>query len=300
MQRSSTRVRAAAATVGLATAVVLVAMAARAPLSGGTPVNSRSAQPPTTALFMLLAGAGIIMLGALVWLLWPDRPRKDDPLDHESSRIVVPWVWKLVAIALPVALGTVVIAAALTGTRSERAARGFGVLPLGGVPSGGALSGATRSTGTKSAFTVPAWLPWTLFGIVVVGILAGLVVLWIARKRSVVESPSEAGAANAAVEAAIDALDAETDPRRAVIAAYRAMQRALGEHGIARAPAEAPREYLERALMATRASEREARTLTGLFEEARYSTHPIPERVRDVALSALRSLQRRLRTEGVQ
>jgi hypothetical protein len=52
--------------------------------------------------------------------------------------------------------------------------------------------------------------------------------------------------------------------------------------------------------MASRATEREARTLTGLFEEARYSTHPIPEPVRELALSALRSLQDRLEAEGVQ
>ena len=76
------------------------------------------------------------------------------------------------------------------------------------------------------------------------------------------------------------------------------MQRELGEHGVARSPAEAPREYLERALTASRATESEATTLTGLFEEARYSTHPIPERFREAALSALRSLQRRMQAGG--
>jgi Domain of unknown function (DUF4129) len=51
-------------------------------------------------------------------------------------------------------------------------------------------------------------------------------------------------------------------------------------------------------LAASQANEREASTLTGLFEEARYSTHPIPERLREVALAALRSLRGRLKTEG--
>ena len=62
------------------------------------------------------------------------------------------------------------------------------------------------------------------------------------------------------------------------------MQRTLGERGVVRSPAEAPREYLQRALVASRATEREARTLTGLFEEARYSAHPIPERLRELAV----------------
>jgi Domain of unknown function (DUF4129) len=63
-----------------------------------------------------------------------------------------------------------------------------------------------------------------------------------------------------------------------------------------RSPAEAPREYLRRALAASRPTERETTTLTDLFEEARYSTHAIPERLREVALSALRSLRSRLQT----
>ena len=102
------------------------------------------------------------------------------------------------------------------------------------------------------------------------------------------------------MDAAIGALDAEADPRRAVIAAYGAMQQTLGEHGVARSSTEAPREYLQRVLTASRANDREVRTLTGLFEEARYSTHPIPERLREVALAALRSLQGRLQAEGAR
>jgi len=293
MQRSSTRVRAAAAGLGLAVAVVVVAIAARAPLSGATPVDARSAQGPTTALFMLLAGTGIVMLGALMVVVWPGRRRKDDPPEDEPTRIEVPWIWKLLAIMLPVALGAALVLAAVTGTRSLHTGARLGGQPFGsGVP-----PGATRPSGTERGFAVPAWLPWTLLAIAALAVMAVVLALWLRRERSASET-AEASAARAAVQAAIGALDTQTDPRLAVIAAYGAMQRALGERGVVRSPAEAPREYLQRALMASRATEREARTLTGLFEEARYSTHPIPERVRAAALSALRSLQRRLQTEG--
>jgi hypothetical protein len=133
-----------------------------------------------------------------------------------------------------------------------------------------------------------------LLGLVAIAIAAALAVLWLRRVRPL-EARAGAAAASAtgaaAVEAAIGALDAEGGPRRAVIAAYGAMQRTLGDRGVLRAPAEAPREYLERALLASRASERDVTTLTGLFEEARYSVHPIPERMRDAALAALRALQ---------
>ncbi len=65
-------------------------------------------------------------------------------------------------------------------------------------------------------------------------------------------------------------------------------------NGIACSRAEAPREYLQRVLVVASGAEPDASTLTGLFEEARFSPHPIPERLRALALSALGSLRARL------
>ncbi|HTU85076.1 MAG TPA: DUF4129 domain-containing protein [Solirubrobacteraceae bacterium] len=294
MHKSSSRLSAAVATLGLAGVVAVVAMAARSPLSRSTPVNASSAQAPTTALFTVLAGVGIVMLGAFAAVIWSGRRRKDDPPEPEPTRIEASWIAKLVAILLPLALGAALVAAAAVGSRRTRSGPSFGGGGLG-------LSPLHRSTsGVRSGgFVVPSWLPWTALGIVSLAIVAGLVVLWLARARPSGEGGGS-GAASAALEAAIDALDADSDPRRAVIAAYGAMQRTLGQQGVGRLPAEAPREYLRRVLLERGATEREATTLTGLFEEARYSTHPIPERVREVALSALRSLRGRLQAEGVQ
>jgi len=278
--------------LGLAAAAALVAIASRAPLSRATAVDARSAQAPTTALFMVIAGTGIVMLGALVLVVWSGRGRNDDPPEREPTPIEVSWIWKVMAIVLPFALGAALVTAAVIGTRSGRTGPEFGGRVFGGAP-----PHSTRSTGAGGGFAVPAWLPWTLLAIVAIALAAGGLVLWRQRQRPATDAV-EASAARAAVEAAIGALDDDADPRRGVIAAYGAMQRALAERGVVRSPAEAPREYLQRALTASRAAEREARTLTGLFEEARYSTHPIPERLREAALSALRSLQRRLQAEG--
>lgn len=292
MQRSSTRATAAAATLGLVVAAAVVAMAARAPLSRGTSVNARSAQAPTTAVFMVLVGMGVVMIGGLMLLLWSGRRRKDDPPEREPAKIEMHWIWKLVAVLVPFALAAALVAAAVVGTRPVQQGPRLGGGSFGGAPTGPAGPSAQGGGG----FTLPAWLPWTVVAIAATALAAGIVVLWLRRWRPAPAHP-EASATDAAVEAAIDALDAEADPRLAVIAAYGAMQRTLGERGIVRSPAEAPREFLVRALSASRAAEREARTLTGLFEEARYSVHPIPERLRELALSALRSLQRRLPAE---
>jgi len=294
MRTASNRARAAIAALALGGLAVVVAVAARAPLSRSTPVDARSLQAPTGAVFTLIAGIGIVMMGAVFILVWSGRRRKDDPPEHEPTPIEVHWIWKVVATLLPFALGGALVAAALTGSkRAQNGTRFGGAFVPGGS---GPLSG--RSSGT-TGFVVPSWLPWTVLGIVAAAVVAGVVVLWFRRSRQEAGEP-EAGATRAAVDAAIGALDAESDPRRAVIAAYGAMQQTLGEHGVARSPTEAPREYLQRVLVANRATEREARTLTGLFEEARYSTHPIPERLREAALAALRSLRGRLQAEGAR
>jgi len=273
---------------------VVVAVAARAPLSRSTPVDARSLQAPTMAVFMLIAGIGIVMLAALAVLASSGRRRKHDPPERESSPIEVHWIWKLVAILLLVAFGAALVAAAVIGSKRAQHASALG--GTFGVGEPGQLSGRTRGA---NGFVVPSWLPWTVLGIVAVAVVVGVVVLWLRRPRPSA-APPEASAARAAVAAAIGALDREADPRRAVIAAYGAMQRTLSEHGVTRSPTEAPREYLQRVLTASQANEREARTLTGLFEEARYSTHPIPERLREVALTALRSLQGRLQADGAR
>lgn len=293
MRRAGNRARAAIAALALGGVGVVVAIAARAPLSRSTPVDARSLQAPTAAVFMLIAGIGIVMLAAVVLFLWSGRRRKDDPPEHEPTPIEVPWIWKVLATLLPFALGAALVAAAVTGSKRVQNAPVFGstFVPGGSGPLSGRTSGAT------TGFVVPSWLPWALLGTVAVAVVAAVVVLWLRPPRPAV-APPEASAARAAVDAAIGALGAEADPRRAVIAAYAAMQRTLGEHGVARSSTEAPREYLQRVLVAGQANEREARTLTGLFEEARYSTHPIPERFREAALAALRSLRGRLRAEG--
>lgn len=294
MQRLSTRARAAAATLGLVVAAAVVAVASRAPLSRGTAIDARSAQAPTAAVFMVLAGMGVVMLGGLALALWSGRRRKGDPPERDPTKIEVHWIWKLVAILMPFALGAALVAASVIGTR-----RGHQEPRVGGGSFGGAPPRSSGSSATHEGFTLPGWLPWTLLAIVALALTVAMVVLWLWRRRPATEAREEI-ATHAAVEAAIDALDAEADPRRAVIAAYGAMQRTLGERGIVRSPAEAPREYLERALRASHATEGEARTLTGLFEEARYSMHPIPEPFRELALSALRSLQRGLQAEGAK
>lgn len=90
---------------------------------------------------------------------------------------------------------------------------------------------------------------------------------------------------------------AETDPRRAVVAAWISMGDTLARHGLRRMPHEAALEYMRRALRAVQVSAPSVERLTALFQRARYSDHPATAAMRDEALAALQSVRDDLRDE---
>jgi Domain of unknown function (DUF4129) len=93
----------------------------------------------------------------------------------------------------------------------------------------------------------------------------------------------------------------EEDPRRAVIAAYARMERALAAHGVPRRRFEAPHEYLRRVLVELTGGRRAAERLTALFERARFSTHAVDAQMKADAVAAVEDLQDALAvTEAAQ
>jgi hypothetical protein len=98
-----------------------------------------------------------------------------------------------------------------------------------------------------------------------------------------------------ALDESLDDLRNEPDLRRAIIAAYARMERALAAGGVPRHPAEAPFEYVERALRELEASADSARRLTGLFEWAKFSQHEPEPEMRDEAIDALVAVRDELR-----
>ena len=135
------------------------------------------------------------------------------------------------------------------------------------------------------------------FALVVGGVAAAVVAFVLAERRRTRRLPAEAAVADelvGALELTLDDLRAERDPRRAVIAAYARMERALAAHGIPRRRYEAPHEYLARVLDDLTHGGRGARKLTELFEQARFSTHDIDPSLKDEAIAAVESLQAEL------
>lgn len=98
-----------------------------------------------------------------------------------------------------------------------------------------------------------------------------------------------------ALDESLDDLRADPDLRRAIIAAYARMEKALAAAGIPRKPAETPLEYLERVLRSLDTSEGAVRRLTDLFEWARFSQHEPEPQMRDEAIDALVAVRDELR-----
>lgn len=98
-----------------------------------------------------------------------------------------------------------------------------------------------------------------------------------------------------ALDESLDALRAESDPRRAVIAAYARLERVLGSHGYPRHVDETPEEYLTRVLQGLRVDPASVRRLTDLFTEAKFSRHVVDATMKDEAIDALSSVRDELR-----
>lgn len=109
------------------------------------------------------------------------------------------------------------------------------------------------------------------------------------------EADDESASLRTAVESARTALRAVDDARAAIIACYLAMEGSLAKAGTARAAAETPDELLARAVATGLLRGPAAGQLTGLFYEARFSSHELPGTVKDAAMVALDAISAELR-----
>jgi hypothetical protein len=98
-----------------------------------------------------------------------------------------------------------------------------------------------------------------------------------------------------AVESGRTALRTVDDARSAIIACYVAMEGSLARAGTARTVAETPDELLGRAAASGLIHGPAAARLTGLFYEARFSSHALPASVKDDARQALEAISAELR-----
>jgi hypothetical protein len=115
------------------------------------------------------------------------------------------------------------------------------------------------------------------------------------RRRPVSEDEKIARELAAALDDSLDALRAEPDPRRAVIAAYARLERVLAAHRLERLQSETPNEYLSRILDDLEVERQSVRRLTDLFTEAKFSQHTVNAQMKEDAIEALTTVRDELR-----
>ena len=225
---------------------------------------------------LVLAGAVGLLIGSnpssLGELPPPDLPRRT-----EKSRL--PWEVRVLLVFVPI----MVVAFALAAARhaSETGRQPSGVAP--GQPV--AVPDVASSGGAELVLIAVA-----------VGFAGFLVAAVLLKRTAAVEvlEPAAANLAAVVLDEGLDALLAESDPRRAVIGSYVAMERAMARTGWARRPHEAPTEHLARVLGVAPSRAHDLEELVDLYELARFSEHTVTPAMRDAAVDSVRRLRAEL------
>ncbi len=146
-------------------------------------------------------------------------------------------------------------------------------------------------SGYEPEFT---WIPLLVIGsLVVFGVAIAMIVA--RRRQPLSQDEIIARELAGALDDSLDALRAEPDPRKAVIAAYARLERVLGAHQLERFESETPSEYLTRILEDLDVERGSVRRLTDLFTEAKFSHHTVDAAMKEEAIEALTTVRDELR-----
>jgi membrane protein implicated in regulation of membrane protease activity len=233
--------------------------------------------------FTLLAVASIV-----VAVLDRRRRRRKRAEDEPDDPAVAPvevawWAHPLVVLAL---IATVLAALLIVS-----------LLPRGGAdaPRQAGQQPAPPASGADPSAAAEGGLPpvhWWGLAVLALVLIAGTAAAWRLRsRRGQPDEPEGSDELIAAVGLSLEDVEAEPDPRRAVIRAYARMDAALGAYGLARRPVETPLEYLARALTSLQVGRRSVERLTVLHERAKFSQHDVDVSMKSEALAGLTALR---------
>ena len=272
-------------TLAVAAAVVVLVAVVAVASGGSTPSGAVGAHRPSEGFLdavvsLFVVGMAIATVVVAVMVSFFGRYQPDgSPRKRKST------VQSLVTFLVAMALLTIVV-------RSLAGSVGPRLRPP--APQGAAGGGDSSAA---SARYEPEFTVWPVLA---VAALAGIAVVawWLAaRGRRQAREPHGTTPAEALADVLAETLDdlrAERDPRRAVIAAYARMERALAASGLPRDPSEAPEEYLRKILSDLAVTGRAAARLTSLFAWARFSGHDVRPEMKEEAIETLEQVQHEL------
>jgi hypothetical protein len=272
-----------------ATAVGLLLVSLVALASGGSPWHAGGRQDVSVGVVQVVAAAaGALVVGSLLlaWMGTPSverrRRRRLGARDLEGLGASLSAAGKIAAIVG----GAIGLFLVLT-------------LPflVPGAEHGG-MRGGAPSRGVPSTTTAPAREPpaaaltWLVVGSATALLLvAPAAVVFRRRRARQAVVPDAAARVGSGLRRSLADLESEPDPRLAVQRAYARMEESLGAIELSRAPDETPTEFTARVLRVLGASAAAASDLTGLFEIARFSDHPMDEDDRRRAIASVRRVE---------
>ncbi|HWN16173.1 MAG TPA: DUF4129 domain-containing protein [Candidatus Dormibacteraeota bacterium] len=270
----------------------VIALAAVLRMAGSVPEGDhvtgaiRLPGPVTAAILALFGLALVVFLGDLVRRALAKRDREDDGAPAEEPTPVPSWLRR---VTLVLSLVNVAVLAYLW----RRAVLEGGLF----VGAGGLASGLLLPD--TEVLIAPALFNWVFGSLAVMAGLGALgLALWSALGDRLVPDGRDADSAmpaaplRTAVEESLDDLRAEGDPRRAIVRCYARFERVAADSGLERRPWLTPTEFMREVLARLSLPRAAVPTLTGLFELARFSHHPLGPSERDRAVDALHEIRR--------
>jgi uncharacterized protein DUF4129 len=291
---SGARLRLLGAAAGAAILIALVVLASRPVMLSEGAADVRPGPAVALVHIVEIVGIALELLAILVLIVVLRSGRRRPPPDETQEYhepIPTPWWLKAIVTALPlVIIGAIVYAIMHARAGAPPAQQLLLVPPPPSEPNSGAP--------VESAFGLGWWEYATAAA------MAGIVFALVMRagrppapaRRAETEPSERILVLTRAVGASLRDAREERDPRRAVIAAYATMERELAQHGLPRDEAEAPLEYMHRLFGELDVGQDAIRTLTRLFEIARFSHHQIAPAAKAQAILALVALQEAVRS----
>jgi Domain of unknown function (DUF4129) len=269
--------------------LAVVAWAVTGVQTGGASGSARTMSPGVsgtlTAILAAAWGAGVVVLIVMVRRL---RRRLAEDAEGLEPRTPVPWWVTMVAWLI---VGAVFLMLLVTFKNGQ--AREPGPTPAPTAAPGDLTSGTPEDQRPSA---------WVIVGFAAGAVAAAAALAFAARRQAPIEEereplPELLRHVVGVVDDSIGDIERDPDPRRAIIRAYTRMEAVLARGGIPRRPSETPLEYIDGALRTLAIPAGPARSLTDLFEIARFSDRPIDISMKRRAIDCLLDIRSALMSE---
>ena len=273
----------------VAVLLAVVAWAVTGVQTGGASGSARTMSPGVsgtlTAILAAAWGAGLVVL-----IVVGRRLRRRLAEDAEGLEPPpVPWWVTVVAWLIVAAVFVMLLVTFRNGQDGQPRPT-----PAPTAAPGDLTSGTREDQRRPSA--------WVIVGFAAGAAAAAVALAFAARRTASIEEereplPELRRHVVGVVDDSINDIERDPDPRRAIIRAYARMEAVLARGGIPRRPSETPLEYIDGALSTLAIPAGPARSLTDLFEIARFSDGPIDISMKRRAIDCLLDIRSALMSE---